>query len=64
MGSNSRFQVHPGEPFFCSAPALEGPYRIEPGIPYVAKYRFVVFDSEADRLCLDRLWAEYAKDQE
>lgn len=53
-------RVHPGEPFFCYAPSQLGDWAIEPGKPYVSRYRFVVADGAPDKAELDRLWESYA----
>ena len=53
-------RVHPPEPFFCFAPSQMGDFRIEPGHPYIARYRFVVADGPPDRVELERLWNDYA----
>ena len=53
-------RIHPKEPFFCFAPSQLGDWQIEPGQPYVARYRFVVMDGEPDRALLDAYWAGYA----
>ncbi|MEZ0264117.1 MAG: PmoA family protein, partial [Phycisphaerae bacterium] len=52
-------RVHPSEPFMCVVPQVSGDFSIEPGKPYVAKYRIVVSDREADAKLLDRLWNDY-----
>ena len=53
-------RLHPDEPFFCFAPSQLGDWSIEPGKPYVAKYRFVVSDGEPDAAEIERLWRDYA----
>ncbi len=53
-------RVHPKEPFFCYAPSQLGDWSIEPGKPYISRYRFIVFDGELDATEIDRLWNEYA----
>ncbi|HXG47812.1 MAG TPA: PmoA family protein [Methylomirabilota bacterium] len=53
-------RLHPSEPFFCYAPSQLGDWSIEPGTPYVSRYRFVVFDGPADREWIERLWNDYA----
>jgi hypothetical protein len=53
-------RIHPNEPFFCFAPSQLGEWQIEPGQPYVARYRFVVMDGEPDPALLDAYWAGYA----
>ncbi len=62
MGHSENFRapqpvrVAEGEPFFCFAPSQGGEWRIEPGKPYVARYRYVVTDGPADRAKLDAFW--------
>lgn len=53
-------RLHPTEPFFCYAPPVKGVFRIDPGKPYVARYRCVAFDGPPDRGWLDQVWREYA----
>ena len=40
---------------------INGEWKIEPGKPYVARYRFVAFDGAPDRARLDALWHGYAR---
>jgi Methane oxygenase PmoA len=54
------FRVHPNEPFVSIAPAKAGDFSIEPGKPYVSRYRFVSADGPADRALYDRLWNDFA----
>ena len=54
-------RIHPDEPFFCFAPSQLGDWSIEPGKPYVAKYRFVVTDGEPDAKEIERRWRDYAE---
>lgn len=53
-------RIHPTEPFFNWAPSQAGDWAIQPGEPYVARYRFVVYDGPPDATQLDRLWNDYA----
>lgn len=53
-------RLNPDEPFFCYAPSQGGDWSIEPGKPYVARYRFVVADGPADAKEVERLWNDYA----
>lgn len=53
-------RLNPDEPFFCFAPSQGGEWRIEPGKPYVARYRLVVADGGADAKEIERLWNDYA----
>ena len=54
-------RIHPKEPFLCYAPSQLGDWKIEPGKPYVAKYRFVVSDGKPDAKQIEKWWEEYAK---
>lgn len=54
-------RLHPREPFVCFAPSQLGEWRIEPGRPHVARYRFVVLDGPPDRALLDAYWQAYAQ---
>jgi hypothetical protein len=62
--SNDRFpqpmRIHPTEPFFCYAPPQLGEMRIEPGKPYVARYRIVVADGCPTMREAEQWWADYA----
>jgi hypothetical protein len=53
-------RVHPNEPYVSVTPSQEGDWRIEPGKPYVARYRFVAIDGPPDRSRIDALWNGYA----
>ncbi|MDB6004344.1 MAG: hypothetical protein JWR15_1331, partial [Prosthecobacter sp.] len=39
----------------------EGDWSIEPGKPYVSRYRIVVMDGKADAALIDSLWTDYAE---
>jgi hypothetical protein len=53
-------RVAEAEPFFCFAPSQGGDWKIEPGKPYVARYRYVVIDGAPDRARLDAYWNGYS----
>lgn len=53
-------RIHPNEPFFNFAPQQLGEMMIEDGFPYIARYRFIVYDGAPDPSLLDQLWSEYA----
>lgn len=57
-------RLHPKEPFVCFAPSQLGEWRIEPGRPHVARYRFVVMDGPPDRALLEAYWQAYARPAE
>ncbi|MCX6954702.1 MAG: PmoA family protein [Verrucomicrobia bacterium] len=54
-------RLHPNMPYFSFVPQLLGEFRIEPGKPYVARFRFIVADGEPDRALLEAYWNGYAK---
>lgn len=53
-------RIHPSEPFFCYAPEALGDFKITPEANYVSKYRFFVFDGEANKETIERIWQDYA----
>ena len=53
-------RLNPDYPFLCFAPSQLGEWTIEPGRPYVSRYRFIVADGPPDAAALDRLWNDYA----
>lgn len=53
-------RLHPKEPFVCYAPQMLGDMAIEPGKPYVMKYRYIVGDGEPDAKAIEKLWQDYA----
>jgi len=55
-------RVHPDEPFIGYTPAPLGDFKIEPGKPHVARYRFVVSDGEPDAKLLDAFWNGFANE--
>ena len=54
-------RIHPSEPFFNYSPCADGDFKIEPGKPYVSKYRYVTFDGAPDAKLLDQIWNDYAE---
>jgi hypothetical protein len=52
-------RIHPDEPFFNWAVPQGGDFSIEPGKPYVARYRFIVADGKPAREDMDAAWAAY-----
>jgi hypothetical protein len=53
-------RLHPKEPFFCFAPSQAGDWEIEPGKPYVSRYRFVVSDGRPEAGKIEEIWRAYA----
>lgn len=54
-------RLHPNMPYFSFAPQQIGDFSIEPGKPYVARFRFIVTDGAPDRAFLDACWNAYAQ---
>ena len=63
--SNFRFpqnmRIHPDEPFFNWAPPQAGDFSIEPGKPYVSRYRFIVADESLTPDEMNAAWKTYAE---
>ncbi len=55
-----RTRLHPSEPFFCWVPGAEAEHRIEPGKPYVSRYRFLSADRALGAEEMERHWSAYA----
>ena len=54
-------RLNPKNPQLCVAPSAEGEWAIEPGKPYVSRYRLVIVDGKADAALLEALWTDYAE---
>jgi hypothetical protein len=54
-------RLNPKNPQLCIAPSQDGDWSIEPGTPYISRYRLVVVDGPADAALLERLWQDYAE---
>jgi len=63
--SNFRFpqplRIHPDEPFFNWAVPQGGDFSIEPGKPYVARYRYVVADGKRSAEQMTADWTAYGE---
>lgn len=53
-------RIHPKEPYISFAPSQAGEFSIEPGKPYISRYRFIVYDGEADTQFIERMWRDYS----
>jgi hypothetical protein len=53
-------RLHPTMPYFCFTPASIGSFTIQPGKPYVSRYRFYVHDGSLDANVANRLWHQYS----
>jgi hypothetical protein len=62
--ANFRFpqpmRIHDTEPFFNFTPCQAGDFAIEPGKPYVSRYRLVIHDGTIEPAEIERLWKDYA----
>lgn len=54
-------RLHPNMPYLSFVPQQLGDFAIEPGKPYVARFRFVAADGAPDRAKLDAFWQGYAQ---
>ncbi len=53
-------RLHPDMPYMSFVPQQLGEFSIEPGKPYVVRFRFVAADGPPDRARLDAFWNGYA----
>lgn len=53
-------RLHPTMPYFCFTPASLDSFTIQPGTPYVSRYRFYVHDGPLDRHIANQLWQQYS----
>jgi len=54
-------RIHPDEPFFNWAVPQGGDFAIEPGKPYVARYRFIVADGTLTADEMNAAWSAYGE---
>lgn len=54
-------RVHPTEPYISFVAQQLGAFSIEPGQPYVTRFRFVLIDGEPDARLLEAYWQGYAR---
>ena len=52
-------RLHPKMPYFCFAPAVLDSFTIEPGKPYVSKYRYYVHQGSLNPNIANSLWQNY-----
>lgn len=55
-----KLRLHPDMPYLSFAPVKDGAFNIEPGTPYVSRFRFVVSDGAADTALLEQVWNDFA----
>jgi hypothetical protein len=54
-------RLNPKNPQLCVAPSQDGDWAIEPGKPYISRYRILVVDGSADANWINQQWDAYAK---
>ena len=54
-------RLNPKNPQLCIAPSQDGDWSIEPGKPFVSRYRFIITDGAADAAMLASEWQSYAE---
>ena len=57
-------RLHPNKPYFCFAPMVQGPFRIEPGEPFVSRYRYLVTSKAADVDEIQQHWIRYTHSED
>lgn len=53
-------RLHPSMPYFCFAVAAADAFAIEPGKPYLSRYRYYVHDGKPSAKIDQHLWNDYA----
>lgn len=54
-------RLNPKNPQLCVAPSQDGDWAIEPGKPYISRYRILLVDGSADANWINQQWDAYAK---
>mgnify|MGYP002879245777 FL=1 len=52
-------RLHPSMPYFVYAPMVKEPFSIEPGKPYVSKFRYLTFDGKPDLKMIEKAWEDW-----
>lgn len=62
--SNFRFpqplRLNPKNPQLCIAPSQDGDWSIDPGKPYISKYRLLIYDGKPDAKWIEAQWKAYS----
>ena len=56
-------RLHPTMPYFCFIPTVEESFQIEPGKPWVSRYRIIAEDGVPDSAKLDAFQKEFAGEE-
>ncbi len=54
-------RIPPDDPYFCFIPSQMGEWRINPGEPYRARYRFIAIDGAPDPTLIEAYWQGYTQ---
>lgn len=54
-------RLHPSMPYFVYAPMVKEPFSIEPGKPYVSKFRYLTFDGKPDLKIIEKAWKDWTR---
>ena len=56
-------RLHPAMPYFCFIPTVEEPFQIEPGKPWVSRYRIIAEDGAPNTAKLDAIQRAFAGEE-
>ncbi len=56
-------RLHPTKPYFVFSPCVDGQFTIEQGLPYRARYRYLVFDGAVDQEWIGGQWDTWHAEQ-
>lgn len=56
-------RIHPDKPYFCFAPMVDGPFKIEPGRKYVSRYRYLITSEPTHKATVQQHWDAYAESE-
>ncbi len=54
-------RLHPSKPYFVFAPMVEKSFVIQPGMPYISKFRVLLYDGTPDHGVIGGSWKEWIK---
>ncbi len=52
-------RLHPSMPYFCFVPAQLGEFSIEPGKPFISRYRYYIHTGIPDAAIANQIWEDY-----
>ena len=54
-------RLHPSMPYFVYSPMVKEPFSIEPGKPYVSKFRYLTFDGQPNLKMIEKAWKDWIR---